>query len=157
MLRKADMLAVAPYFSMPVEAKNMEAVLKMSVEEVLDATHADLIKGKAVLARQMERATKNGLKLIAYEGGQHLVGVGPAMHSEPITELLHAANRHPRMYDLYREHHRLWTDGGGGLYVFYQSTKAPAKSGSWGLQEREGQPLESAHKLRAVREIIEGR
>ena len=155
--RHADVLAVAPYFAMPVNDQNAEAVKGMSVEQILDATHADLLKGKATLARQAARAKKYGLKLVAYEGGQHLVGVGRVMNDPAVTDLLHSANRHPRMYDMYRQHHRIWTEGGGGMYVHYQSTKPPAKSGSWGLQEYQGQPLESAHKLRAVREIIEGR
>lgn len=155
--RRADALAVAPYFAMPVNDRSAQAVVGMSVEQILDATRTELLKNEATLKRQVERARRHGLKLVSYEGGQHLVGVGAVSNDMLIVAKLHAANRHPRMYELYHEHYRQWVNAGGGLHVFFESAKTPAKSGSWGLQEYEGQPLESAHKLRAVREMVEGK
>jgi hypothetical protein len=61
------------------------------------------------------------------------------------------------MYDLYQQHLRHWTAAGGGLYVAFSNVARPSKWGSWGTLEYQDQPLEEAHKFRAITDYIKGR
>jgi hypothetical protein len=157
--KHADALAVAPYFGHAHgDPKNVEAARKMTADELLaelekevDGENRDQIRKQADLAR------KYRLRLIAYEGGQHLVGTGGAENNEALTALFHAANRHPRMYDLYRKHLRHWAEAGGDLYALFAYVAAPSKWGSWGLLEYQDQPAEDAPKYRAFRDYAEGK
>ena len=95
-------------------------------------------------------ATELSHILIAYEGGQHLVGHGGAENDEALTKLFAAVNRHPRMYDLYRKHLNHWFAEGGGLYGVFSFVGAPSKWGSWGVLEYQDQPASQSHKYRAL-------
>ena len=76
-----------------------------------------------------------GLDLIAYEGGQHLVGVGDVVNNEAITQLFINANRDPRMGALYTEYFNIWKAKGGKLFTNYTNCRRPTKWGSWGTLE----------------------
>jgi hypothetical protein len=84
---------------------------------------------------QKKVADKYGLKLVCYEAGQHLVGVGGGEDNEQLTKLFHAANRHPRMGAIYGEYLDTWRSLGGNLMCIFASTGAWSKWGSWGLLE----------------------
>ena len=51
-----------------------------------------------------------GLALIAYEAGQHLVGVGGGENNDALTALFHQANADPRMGELYQAYLRGWQE-----------------------------------------------
>ncbi len=95
-----------------------------------------------------------GLKVLAYEGGQHLVGVGGAENNEKLMDLFIAANRAPRMKDIYLEYLRAWKDAGGDMFMIFSSTGAPSKWGSWGILEYQGQDPATAPKDEAVMEAL---
>ncbi len=78
---------------------------------------------------------KMGLDLIAYEGGQHLVGVGNVVNNEAITQLFINANSDPRMGALYTEYFNTWKAKGGKLFTHYTNCRSPSKWGSWGTLE----------------------
>jgi hypothetical protein len=78
---------------------------------------------------------RRGLKLLAYEGGQHLVGVGNVINDKPVVDLLIAANRDPRMGNLYGRLLRDWAGAGGGLFMHFNSTGQYGRYGSWGALE----------------------
>jgi len=78
---------------------------------------------------------KMGLDLIAYEGGQHLVGVGEVVNNELITQLFINANRDPRMGAVYTEYFNIWKAKGGKLFVNYTNCRRASKWGSWGTLE----------------------
>jgi hypothetical protein len=150
--KHADVLAVAPYFGWRFgEPNNAPAAAALSMERLLDVVDAD-IDGlhRQYIAEYAALAHKFKLDLVAYEGGQHLAGVGEAVHLEGLTKLFIAANRHPRMYDLTRKHLSVWANGGGGLYMAFLYVGAPSKWGSWGVLEHQDQPLAEAHKYRAL-------
>ena len=79
------------------------------------------------------------LKLLAYEGGQHLVGIGNVQNDVRVTNLFVTANRDPRMGDLYTSMLGNWRDAGGGLFMHYASMGQFGKYGSWGALENMGQ------------------
>ena len=73
--------------------------------------------------------------LLAYEGGQSLVGIGSVTYNQSITNLFIAANRDPRMGDIYAKMLENWRDAGGGLFMHFLSVGQFSKFGSWGALE----------------------
>jgi hypothetical protein len=149
--KHADALAVAPYFGHEHgDPKAAPATVRMTPDQLLDALEKEIDgPNRDLIRKQADLAKKYGLKLMAYEGGQHLAGHGGAENNEELTKLFHAANRHPRMYDLYRKHLRHWADAGGDVYVLFNYVTNPSKWGAWGLLEFQDQPTKDAPKYRA--------
>ncbi len=127
----------------------------MTVDQVLDACEGYIKKNNETIAKQAEQAKQRGLRLIAYEGGQHLVGHGGAENNKTMEQLFHAANRHPRMKQLYLDYLAGWKDSGGTMMAIFSSTGRFSKWGSWGIMEYHGQPLNTAPKYEAVLEFLE--
>jgi hypothetical protein len=149
---KADALAIAPYFQTPLTAG-------ITTDQVIDGCRA-YINGtvKTWLTRQKAVAQEFGLDLIAYEGGQHLMVKQPHINSpenQALTDVAIAANRDPRMYDLYIEYLNLWKAMGGGIMMHLSSVGGPSRYGMWGSLEYQDQPLTSAPKYRALMDYID--
>jgi hypothetical protein len=136
--KHADALAIAPYIGMnvPREGKDLNSaeVETWSVDRVLDHVESRALP-KAIEAIRASKAVadKHGLLLVAYEGGQHLVGVGGGENSEAMTKLFHAANAHPRMGNLYEKYYAAWSEAGGDLFCYFSSVGRWSKWGSWGI------------------------
>ena len=151
--RRADEAAIAPYFGIrgtndPVIGPQIAA---WSVDKVLSAAEQTIRVVYPPIGAQIVAVTKaDGLALVAYEGGQGLVGSGPMQNNNQLTDLLIAANRAPRMYDLYIEYLDEWQRLGGGLFMNYADVVVPSKYGSWGALEYLGQSLATAPKYRAL-------
>ncbi|MBM4281237.1 MAG: hypothetical protein FJ137_10940 [Deltaproteobacteria bacterium] len=82
-----------------------------------------------------EEARARRLRLLAYEGGQHLVGVFGVENNDAITNLFVAANRDPRMAGVYSAYLQSWRDAGGELFVHFTLSFSSGKFGSWGALE----------------------
>lgn len=151
-----DALAIAPYFGNDFgNPQTQNEVAKLSVDQLMDALAKEVDgKNRLWIEQQAAVARRYGVKLVAYEGGQHLVGVGGAENNQALTDLFIAANRSPRMADLYGKHLRNWFAAGGGLYVVFSNVAKASKWGSWGVLEYQDQPVETAHKYRAVVDFI---
>jgi len=80
-------------------------------------------------------AQKRGLQLIAYEGGQHIVGREGVENNEKLTNFFIKLNRHPAMYDLYTQLLNDWKKAGGKLFIHFVDIGKPSKWGSWGALE----------------------
>lgn len=102
-------------------------------------------------------AHKHGLKLTAYEGGQHVHHRGNTKTlSEADTERLRAFMiefvRSPQMAALYAESWRLWSEIADGPFMQFGEITTPSKYGSWGVYEglfsptRRGDVLNSLNK-----------
>ena len=144
--RYADYLAVAPYFgglrSDGCDPENqVEALSRETPEAILERAAADVPRTLALaeahkkLAETRRNAEGRPLELIAYEGGQHLVGSCGAENADALTARLLAANRHPRMKTLYLDYLAGWKRIGGRLFVTFTSTSRYTKWGSWGFSE----------------------
>ncbi len=136
----ADALAIAPYISMNIppdgDKLRAEDVAGWTLDQLLDYVESrSLPEAIRWMKQQKEVADRYGLKLIAYEAGQHLVGVGGAENNEKLTQLLLAANRHPRMGEIYRKYYDAWEAIGGDLLCHFSSVSRWSKWGSWGLLE----------------------
>lgn len=133
----ADALAIAPYIGMNLSAKSKptaDEVAGWSVEQVLDHVENVALPSAIKSIEQSKRiADEHGLRLICYEAGQHLVGVLGGENNEALTKLLHAANAHPRMGEIYRKYYAAWQQAGGDLLCHFSSIGEWSKYGSWGL------------------------
>ena len=154
--KHADVLGIAPYFGHALgNPRNQDKTAKMSVEQVLDKCEEYIEKNNQIIAKQAQQAKERGLRLVAYEGGQHLVGHGGAENNKTMEQLFHAANRHPRMKQLYLGYLQGWKQSGGTMMAIFSSTGRYSKWGSWGLMEYHGQPAADAPKYQAVLEFLE--
>jgi hypothetical protein len=136
--KQADVLAIAPYIPGDVQPQGsgMTAtqVERWTVDMLLDYLEEKALPiATAAMKGQKAVADKYGLKLVAYEGGQHLVGVLGVENNETVTRLLHAANAHPRMGKLYDRYYEAWEQAGGDLHCHFHSVGTWSKWGSWGL------------------------
>lgn len=151
--KHCDVLAIAPYFGGSFGAPEVaNEVAGWSLDRLFSELAAD-IEGANLqsIQKQAQVARKHGVKLVAYEGGQHLVGHTGAENNEQLMELFITANRDPRMGALYARHLNLWKNAGGDLYALFSSMQEPSKWGSWGLLEFEGS---RSAKWDAIRKIL---
>lgn len=84
-------------------------------------------------------ARSRGLSMIAYEGGQHLVGVFGVENNAAITDLFVAANRDLRMGEIYESYLGNWKARGGELFAVFSLSFSYGRFGSWGMVEQLGQ------------------
>lgn len=138
--KNCDALAIAPYFSMNIGPKtkpDAETVASWTVEQALEYARTNSIpESIRWIQTQKKVADKYGLRLVCYEAGQHFVGIGGAENNDKLTKLFIAANKHPRMAELYKIYLDAWRDtGGGDLMCIFSSVGAYSKWGSWGLLE----------------------
>lgn len=139
--KHADALAIAPYISYSIgRGKTADLGRQMadwSVDQMLDHFEKTAMpqcidwmhKSKAL-------ADKYGVQLIAYEGGQHMVAFMPdAGLVDKVSAVMHAANRNPRMGEIYKRYYDAWAGAGGDLFAVFASTSRFSKYGAWGLAE----------------------
>jgi hypothetical protein len=164
-------LAIAPYFGHYLGNPAAEAEVAAWTQEQdggLNRLFAELDHGGQLkngeaggalaatarwVAQYARLAHTRGLSLLAYEGGQHLVGVGAVTDNAAITQLFVAANRDPRMGKLYLKWLENWRVAGGGLLMNYASIGPYGRFGSWGALETMGQ--ESSPKTEALFKFIQ--
>lgn len=151
----AEALAIAPYFGGYLGSPQMQTrVQSMSVNQVLDSCAVDIVRAMAQALDHKRNADAHGLRLIAYEAGQHLVGHGGVENNQTVTNLFQAANRHARMKQLYLDYLRRWDNLGGSMMAMFSSMGLYSKWGSWGLLEWQDQAIVAAPKYDAVLEFI---
>lgn len=148
-----DALAIAPYFgnylgtpSNQSEVENWTSEPDNGLEMLFgELTEGGILSnskeggalGESLMWMSQNKAVANAynLSLIAYEGGQHLVGIGGVENVEPITNLFISANRDARMGRLYIDYLNGWKQQGGGLFMNFSDIASSSKYGSWGALE----------------------
>jgi hypothetical protein len=135
--KHADVLAVAPYLSMlisPNSKPSASEVAGWSADQILDYLETkSLREAEDWMHKSKEVADRYGLKLVAYEGGQHMVGIVGGENDDRLSQLLHTANTSPRIGPIYRKYYDAWAREGGDLFCHFSSVVAWSKWGSWGL------------------------
>jgi hypothetical protein len=81
-----------------------------------------------------------GLKLVAYEGGQHAhhtfrLADEVKIYLKTLDEFMRDFVKSPQMADLYEEMWSAWSQVGDGPFMQYGAVEAASRSGSWGLRE----------------------
>jgi hypothetical protein len=140
-------MAIAPYFGghvgMPENQSQVETwtldrlfqELEQGGQLINSPMGSVADKSYAAMLRNFNIATQRNLDMLAYEGGQHLVGRNGVENNQAITNLLIAANQDPRMYNLYTNYLSRWRSSGGKLFMNFSSVGAYSKWGSWGTLE----------------------
>jgi len=135
-----DTISVAPYIHPAGKHLDLDSLMAAQMK-VVDEALAEArrgVPGKDArsrlyrgVKRHKELADAHGLKLNAYEGGQHV------WHNR-VTDgkLIGACQKDPRMRELYRKYFELWERTcPGDLFVHYTYS-----SGSWGLLPNTASP-----------------
>jgi hypothetical protein len=151
--KHADALAIAPYFGMNVPAAKAPEIVSLGLEGILERVAKESLP-KAIESMRSQKAIADEfhLQLVAYEAGQHLVGIQGGENHEPLTRLFQEANRHPRMGEFYRQYLAAWDSNGGGLLCAFSSVSRWSKWGSWGLLQYYDDRPEDNPKYQATRE-----
>lgn len=108
---------------------------------------------------QAGKAKEYGLKLVAYEGGQHLAaaiwGLYRAnLQNQPLIDLLRDLNQSPEIETLYRFWFDRWRREGGEVFAHYADIGFPSRYGNWGVISYLGQekvPGYQSYKLDELR------
>lgn len=138
--KHADALAIAPYMGYTVgrgKLQNAEEMAGWSVSQMLDNFEATAFKDSLERIRKdSDLAKQFGVKLIAYEGGQHMVAmVRDQALVAKLSQTMHAANRDPRMGAMYDRYFETWAQAGGGVFAVFSSIGGWSNHGAWGLME----------------------
>ena len=79
-----------------------------------------------------EVAARYGLDLVMYEGGSHVVGLGPVVEDAEITDFFGRLNYSPEMGALYQQLMTGWARVTDAPFNAFVDVAAPGKWGSWG-------------------------
>jgi hypothetical protein len=154
---KTDALATAPYFGghLGHESKGLNTP-NLSVSQVLDFCEQDIQTQRERTDKNKTIASDRGLKLIAYEGGQHMAGFGSYYTNDTVTSLFKAANRHSRMRSIYTQYLNEWKQDGGELFMSFTLMGAVySKKGCWGVLEFMDDPY-TTPKYMGIKDYING-
>ena len=150
-----DAIAIAPYFGSYIGKPKYEAEIESWIDSeasqlALDNLFAEITEG-GVLAdapnggalqqaynwttSYADLAEQHNLELLTYESGQHLNGNRGVEENAAASELFIAANRDPRMGEIYQEYFTTLHELGVDLSLNYTDVSRYNKYGSWGLVE----------------------
>jgi len=125
---KADAYAIAPYFGNGLDGNDPEivALAKQAIRDRIEKTH-----------RVIQVVDDAGLQFLTYEAGQHL-----KQNSD-----VFCAN--PAVYDVYRDY-LAQLEPHFELFMQYTHNGSHSSGNSWGAKQFIGEPIEAAHKYRAL-------
>ena len=154
--RYTDVFAIAPYFyALPEvlrKAKDVDDVFEAMLDE---GSNYGLSASIEQIQTQAALVNEFGVELVAYEGGQHLVDWETRTVGQHPNPLLYAANRDPRMGEIYRRYLRAWKASGAKVFVHFSAPRIYSWYGSWGAKEHIAQPREQAPKYDALLDYLE--
>jgi hypothetical protein len=164
MLAHVDVLAIAPYIAMNVFVNAdggglaADKVVNWNLDQVFEYIHTvALPDANKWIDANKQVADAYGVKLVAYEAGQHLVGVAGAEKNDKLTKLLTQANQDVRMAEIYTKHLLHWQKAGGDLMCLFNSTQGWSPYGSWGLLQQYNDHVEDSPKFKAVMDWAKSR
>jgi len=150
-----DALAIAPYLGHEIadEIARTGRAAYIWPEEVVGMLAAELPTLEKQVSSHAALAKKRNIRLVAYEGGQHLVARTPELRDDAVlTDLIARANAHPAMRGVYLDLLRMWKRNGGGVFNLFAYVGMSSKYGCWGLLEWLEQPVDAAPKYQAAKE-----
>ena len=149
-----DAIAIAPYFGQHIgDPINLTGVTEWTGRwdggltrlfneleygsQLVDGaiSKTNLPQAKTYINDYATVASTRDLSLVAYEGGQHLAGVGNVSSQDQITALFSSANRDERMTELYDDYLTHWDNAGGEIFVIFNSSGVYSRWGNWGAHE----------------------
>lgn len=153
----ADALAIAPYFGWGARPSDAAEIASMSLDALVQRTQDDIVPAAiGMMQASAQKASLHGLPLVAYEGGQHFVGVAGGENDADINAKFDALNHDPRMKALYATYLAGWKAAGGHEFAHFVNCGGWSKWGRWGALEWVAQPRAQAPKYDALQTFIEG-
>jgi hypothetical protein len=160
--RRVDVFAVAPYFGGDYEQMPEPDVFFERVREETFGAPAGTFRVLATSSNGREAGTYfymandarilreskdfQHLRLVAYEGGQHLFSFAPGQGPR-----IHALNNDPRMGEVYAQYLDAFAQlTGNSLFVHYASPGAWWQHGAFGSKQWQGQPTSQSPKHQAL-------
>lgn len=157
---RTDAYASAPYFGTeyctpddginpdthPTVYANVDAFLDHVAANALNRSRGFMTGSKAMLQTNFPT---DGIRHIAYEGGQHFVGVGGFTFDPTCEAIFDAANRHPRINGLYRDYLLDWK-ANGDEFTHFSNAGRWSVFGYWGVVESTFQDPATSQKLQAI-------
>ena len=123
----------------------------LTVSDVISDMRRVIVNNQKFVRSFAQLARRYRLQLIVYEGGQHLQPEGQA--EKPYNPALAKVQKHPEMYDLYRQHLDVYANARCNLFCAFSSvTIQGSRYGSWGHVEHYGQDPADMPKYRAILE-----
>jgi hypothetical protein len=151
---KTDALAIAPYFG--PDLGTVSSTASLTLDQLFSTLrNTSLPEAIGWMNNQAAVAKQRGIALVAYEGGQHLTGVGGLENNTSLNTLFDNANRDARMGTLYQTYLDAWKAAGAQLFVHYTNCDGYSKWGRWGALEYLEQPRAAAPKFDALQSFIE--
>lgn len=151
----ADVLAVSAYLPLTPGVNTSPSaaeVARWPLERVFEQLDEGLEQLVQWQAEQRRWCARHGLLLVAYEGGQHAVGIGEAVRNSALERLFTLANRDERMGLMYRRLFDRWEEADGDLFCHFSSVSAPSRWGNWGLLEHHDDDPSARSKYRVTLE-----
>jgi hypothetical protein len=167
---KVDVVAIAPYFfGCPYQDICIDAPKTLLGATTVDDIFAALDQSRtidvksidgtiAAIENQLTITNQYSVKLVSYEGGQHLVtgvlGSGVTADDQTrLRKLFNDANRDPRMKERYITFLNAWknlsTDG-TSLFTLYTMPQSFYRYGNFGIKEHLNKPRAESPKFDAV-------
>ncbi|WP_435012004.1 hypothetical protein P12x_006121 (plasmid) [Tundrisphaera lichenicola] len=144
-----DALSCAGYFVSKANLNTATTLYKTNPAEaitsVINGMYGSMSEALTQISWYKSMADVNGVPLVLYEAGQHLNN----SQNNASTSLLMDVNRDSRMGLAYTYFIDSLPESLGGI-CWYNDAGTYSKWGCWGLKEKTGQSLSTAHKYRAV-------
>jgi hypothetical protein len=151
-----DAVAIAPYFGVSPGPGEAGTYTAMTLDQFFDYVRSSVLPEMANhMANYRALADNYGVRLLAYEGGQHMVGVGGAQDDALLNTLFDAFNRDPRIKQLYLDYLATWKNARGELFVHFNDVSRYTKWGRWGALEYIAQPRGESPKFDGIQSFIE--
>lgn len=156
---KIQAFATAPYPGLSAGRKLNRPFSEMSVDDLLDFLFEDQIKViRPELLRVKELTERYGLRMLSYEGGQHLSAFGGGISEaemDAFERLATEAQAHPRMAEFYRLHLNDWTRVTDGIYMHFTWFGAVEGKFAFGMKPGPFVKTEDYPKARAGMEMLQ--
>lgn len=113
-----------------IDAHKYDHAVKLAANEISKGSINDLLTD--ALPYQAKVAADNGLELIMYEGGTHVVGLADWVNNTELTAFFNHLNYTDEMGDLYTKLLQEWRGLGGTMFNAFVDVANASKWGSWG-------------------------
>ncbi|WP_158540118.1 hypothetical protein [Rhodosalinus halophilus] len=138
-----DLYAVTGYFGYEMGTDDWAPRIKDWLEREgaaeTTARVAEALRAGSLAALIEERlpyharvAADHGMEMVMYEGGTHVVGIGPWVEDRALTAFFTQFNYSPEMGALYERLLAGWRESGGTLFNAFVEVGGPSRFGSWG-------------------------
>jgi hypothetical protein len=160
---KTDAYAIAPYFGTGyctpggVNPDTHPAVYASTDTLLDDITANSLPEALSWVTQNRQMLSSNGFsptRLISYEGGQHLAGVGGFTFNATCNARFDAANASPRMGTLYTAYLQGWHTNGGDEFTHFVNAGRWSVFGRWGALEFQDQAPSASPKYTALTNFV---